>query len=124
MFFLPILQACHVINFDFPVHVADYIHRCGRIGRVGSANECFITNFVTGMGEVELVRRIEHTARTKGVLPDVNADITGIIYEKRFEDQYGEEELDEDADQQEIEADRDEAIFESEIGKGIPMPDK
>lgn len=66
------------------------------------------------------MRRIEHTARTKGVLQNVNADITGIIYERRGENLYDEEE----ADEQEIERDRDEAIFEREIGKGIPKPDK
>lgn len=112
-----ILQACHVINFDFPIHVADYIHRCGRIGRVGSANTCLVTNFVTGLNEVQLVRRIEHTARTKGVLPNVNADITGIIMKARGED------IDEDktaADEHVIDEELEERIFESESSEGFP----
>ena len=25
----------HVINYDFPLNPADYIHRVGRVGRVG-----------------------------------------------------------------------------------------
>lgn len=112
-----ILQACHVINFDFPIHVADYIHRCGRIGRVGSADNCLVTNFITGLDEVNLVRRIEHTARTKGILPNVNADITGIILKKRGE------EVDSDApadDEQEVDEELEERIFERESYEGLP----
>ena len=29
-------QVDHVINFDFPLNPADYIHRAGRVGRVNS----------------------------------------------------------------------------------------
>lgn len=28
------LRARHIINFDFPLFIADYIHRCGRIGLI------------------------------------------------------------------------------------------
>ena len=27
----------HVINYDFPLNPSDYIHRAGRVGRVGGA---------------------------------------------------------------------------------------
>lgn len=64
------------------MYIADYIHRCGRIGRVSSANNCFVTNFITGLHELELLKKIEHTARTKFVLPDVNANINKIITQK------------------------------------------
>lgn len=72
----------HVVNFDFPLHVADYIHRCGRVGRVGSRRDAQITHFVSSAREVALVQRIEHAARTDHALPDVNANITGIIREQ------------------------------------------
>jgi ATP-dependent RNA helicase DDX28 len=72
-------RAKHIINFDFPLHVADYIHRCGRAGRVGSSNDCYVTNFVSSQREIDLVQKIEHAARTNGLLQDVNANITNII---------------------------------------------
>lgn len=73
----------HVVNFDFPLHVSDYIHRCGRVGRVGSrVKDAVVTNFVSSAREVSLVQRIEHAARTDHQLPDVNANITGIIKER------------------------------------------
>lgn len=115
-------QACHVINFDFPIHVADYIHRCGRIGRVGSATNCLVTNFITGLDEVELVRKIEFTVRTRGILPNVNADITGIIMKNRGND------VDADApaankpaaNEHAIDEDVEERIFERESSEILP----
>ena len=42
----------HVINYDFPLNPSDYIHRAGRVGRVGGAKVKDI-NFsrVSGEGE-------------------------------------------------------------------------
>ena len=48
-----------MLNYDFPMYMADYIHRCGRAGRVGSGKDCFISNFVSGRREVELLNKIE-----------------------------------------------------------------
>lgn len=110
-------QACHIINFDFPNHAADYIHRCGRIGRVGSATNCFVTNFVTGLNEVQLVRSIEHTARTKGILPNVNADITGIIRKNNAVDVDADEPA---ANEHVIDEELEERIFDRERSDGIP----
>lgn len=76
---LDTIRAKHVINYDFPVYMADYIHRCGRTGRVGSDNKCLITNFVSGNREVELVQKIEMSVRKVTDLPNVNANITKII---------------------------------------------
>jgi superfamily II DNA/RNA helicase len=39
--------------------MADYIHRCGRTGRVGSVEGCHVSNFIVGLKEVELVQKIE-----------------------------------------------------------------
>ncbi|XP_024218322.1 probable ATP-dependent RNA helicase DDX28 [Halyomorpha halys] len=69
----------HVVNYDFPLYMADYIHRCGRTGRCGSSLDCRVTNFVSGKREVELVNKIEMAVRTMDVLPNVNANITRII---------------------------------------------
>ena len=49
----------HVINYDFPLYTADYIHRCGRTGRVGSVEGCQVSNFVCFDREVDLVQKIE-----------------------------------------------------------------
>lgn len=60
-----------------PLHISDYIHRIGRTGRLGSG--CGVTNFVSSGREIDLVQRIEHAARTRAILPNVNANITNII---------------------------------------------
>ena len=73
------VRARHIINFDFPLHVSDYIHRCGRIGRLGSDVNCTITNFITSLRELDLVRQIEMSARTNLLLENVNANIRNII---------------------------------------------
>jgi superfamily II DNA/RNA helicase len=39
--------------------MADYIHRCGRTGRVGSVEGCHVSNFIVGLKEIELVQKIE-----------------------------------------------------------------
>lgn len=72
-------RAGHVINFDFPLYAADYIHRIGRIGRVGSRNDCLVTNMVSSQSEIGAVQRIEHAARTNNPLANVDANVKGII---------------------------------------------
>lgn len=76
------VRARHIINFDFPMHVSDYIHRCGRIGRLGSNASCYITNFISSLHELDLVRKIEMSARTNHLLENVNANIRSIITAK------------------------------------------
>lgn len=49
----------HVINYEFPKYVADYIHRCGRTGRLNSPDNCQVTNFISGFDEINLVQKIE-----------------------------------------------------------------
>lgn len=51
-------RVSHVINFEFPLRMSDYIHRVGRTGRVGGmAGRC--TNFIGNKYEVPLVQQIE-----------------------------------------------------------------
>ncbi|XP_047001920.1 probable ATP-dependent RNA helicase DDX28 [Schistocerca americana] len=76
---LDTVRVKHVLNYDFPVYMADYIHRCGRTGRVGSSSGCHITNFVEGPREIKLCQDIEHSVRKMIALPNVNANIKKII---------------------------------------------
>lgn len=64
------------------MYISDYIHRCGRIGRFTSARNCKVTNFISGLHELDLVRKIEHTVRTKGILPNVDANVNRAITTK------------------------------------------
>lgn len=58
---LNLTQINHVLNYDFPKYMADYLHRIGRTGRFGSPISCKVTNFVAGMEDVKLVQQIEVT---------------------------------------------------------------
>lgn len=53
------IQIRHLLNYDFPLHAADYLHRIGRIGRLGSPDFCKATNFIAHEQEVALVQQIE-----------------------------------------------------------------
>ncbi|XP_027225026.2 probable ATP-dependent RNA helicase DDX28 [Penaeus vannamei] len=79
---LDTVRAGHIINFEFPKFMADYIHRCGRTGRVGSQMTGHVTSFVHRPQEVELLQKIEYAARKREDLPNVNANIKRIILSK------------------------------------------
>ncbi|BES87298.1 ATP-dependent RNA helicase [Nesidiocoris tenuis] len=68
-----------LINYDFPNFMADYVHRCGRAGRISSPKDCSIVNFVTYPREIQLVHTIEMAVRTMKDLPNVNANIRRLI---------------------------------------------
>ncbi|KZS20218.1 putative ATP-dependent RNA helicase DDX28 [Daphnia magna] len=70
-----------VINYDVPTNISDYIHRCGRIGRVGHQVTGIITTFVCHPTEADLVQKIEYAARRthNDELPNVNANIKRLI---------------------------------------------
>uniref|UniRef100_M3Y6A9 ATP-dependent RNA helicase n=1 Tax=Mustela putorius furo TaxID=9669 RepID=M3Y6A9_MUSPF len=48
-----------VVNYDFPLTLQDYIHRAGRVGRVGSEVPGTVISFVTHPWDVNLVQKIE-----------------------------------------------------------------
>ncbi|CAN7999980.1 unnamed protein product, partial [Ixodes hexagonus] len=74
----------HVVNFDFPHHMSDYIHRCGRVGRVGcTVDTGRVTNFVVTPPQVELTQKIERAARQTKALPRVNANIARFLDERK-----------------------------------------
>nr|KAF6406567.1 DEAD-box helicase 28 [Molossus molossus] len=58
-----------VVNYDFPLTLQDYIHRAGRVGRVGSEVPGTVISFVTHPWDVILVQKIELAARRKRSLP-------------------------------------------------------
>ena len=71
----------HVVNFDVPTNISDYIHRCGRLGRVGTRMASgLVTTLVCHPFEVELVQKIEFAARKLAEnLPNVNGNIKRLI---------------------------------------------
>lgn len=69
----------HVLNYEFPLFIADYIHRCGRTGRLGSNIQGKVTNFITGKNEIELVQKIEKAVRMNCEFENVNPNIKRII---------------------------------------------
>ncbi|CAG9579020.1 unnamed protein product [Danaus chrysippus] len=79
---LDTLRTRHIINYDFPLYTSDYIHRCGRTGRLGSSNDCSITNFVAWPREIQLVQKIETALRKHAALPNVNANIKRQIEDR------------------------------------------
>ena len=74
-------NAHHVVNYDVPTNISDYIHRCGRIGRVGHPSTGIVTTFVCHPTEAEIVQKIEYAARKthEDELPNVNANIKRLI---------------------------------------------
>lgn len=59
----------HVLNYEFPTATADYIHRCGRTGRLGNIKDCRVTNFISTPSEISLVRKIEKAVRRMQSIP-------------------------------------------------------
>ncbi|KAM6380816.1 putative ATP-dependent RNA helicase DDX28 [Pluvialis apricaria] len=62
-----------VVNYDFPDTLQDYLHRVGRVGRVGSKAPGAVVSFVTHRWDVDLVRKIETAARKKTGLPGMDS---------------------------------------------------
>uniref|UniRef100_A0A8B9TPY1 RNA helicase n=1 Tax=Anas platyrhynchos TaxID=8839 RepID=A0A8B9TPY1_ANAPL len=64
-----------VVNYDFPDTLQDYLHRVGRVGRVGSKTPGAVVSFVTHKWDVDLVRKIETAARKRTGLPGMDSSI-------------------------------------------------
>ncbi|XP_077276235.1 putative ATP-dependent RNA helicase Dbp21E2 [Temnothorax americanus] len=59
----------HVLNYEFPTATADYIHRCGRTGRVGSVKDCRVDSFISTPNEIAVVQKIERAVRKMKPIP-------------------------------------------------------
>ncbi|XP_004704652.1 probable ATP-dependent RNA helicase DDX28 [Echinops telfairi] len=64
-----------VVNYDFPFTLQDYIHRAGRVGRVGSRVPGTVISFVTHPWDVSLVQKIELAARRRRSLPGLESSV-------------------------------------------------
>uniref|UniRef100_A0A8B9EE78 RNA helicase n=1 Tax=Anser cygnoides TaxID=8845 RepID=A0A8B9EE78_ANSCY len=64
-----------VVNYDFPDTLQDYLHRVGRVGRVGSKTPGAVVSFVTHRWDVDLVRKIETAARKRTGLPGMDCSV-------------------------------------------------
>uniref|UniRef100_A0A2R9BDR4 ATP-dependent RNA helicase n=1 Tax=Pan paniscus TaxID=9597 RepID=A0A2R9BDR4_PANPA len=64
-----------VVNYDFPPTLQDYIHRAGRVGRVGSEVPGTVISFVTHPWDVSLVQKIELAARRRRSLPGLASSV-------------------------------------------------
>ncbi|CAB0030047.1 unnamed protein product [Trichogramma brassicae] len=69
---LDTIYAKEIINFDFPLITAEYIHRCGRLGRIGSPMECRVLNFISGGLEIVMSAKIEFAVRKMHPIPMVD----------------------------------------------------
>lgn len=65
-----------VVNYDFPLTLQDYIHRAGRVGRVGSEVPGTVVSFVTHPWDVSLVQKIELAARRRRSLPGLSSSVS------------------------------------------------
>lgn len=63
----------HVINFDFPNNVSDYLLRAGRVGRAGS-NQGHVTNLVVAKSTIYTVHEVETAVRTCRRIANVDSN--------------------------------------------------
>ena len=54
---LDIRDVCHVINYDLPKSIDEYVHRIGRTGRVGNLGKA--TSFYDSANDQDLARSLK-----------------------------------------------------------------
>jgi len=69
----------HVINYDFPLNPADYIHRAGRVGRVSGCKTGRVTSLVHNPGAIKVLENLETSVRKNQEIQQVNNNIIRII---------------------------------------------
>ncbi|KAI6171054.1 hypothetical protein M3Y97_01082400 [Aphelenchoides bicaudatus] len=83
---LDIENLTHVVNYDFPKHLVDYVHRVGRVGRCSTTSQkYYVTSFVRQPYEIKHVNAIELAARLNRPLHGVEANVAGLLAERKAE---------------------------------------
>jgi superfamily II DNA/RNA helicase len=76
------VHVSHVINFEMPQYIADYLHRVGRVGRLNtvkfSGSNGLVTNLIVNEFDAQLVWNIEKSIRLGVELENVNANIKNL----------------------------------------------
>jgi superfamily II DNA/RNA helicase len=73
----------HVVNYDFPAAMTDYLHRVGRVGRVGARQQGGkVTSLVCGKVSIALVQELEKSVRQNKAM-DVESNIISIFEKQR-----------------------------------------
>lgn len=67
---IDVLQISHVINYDMPDNIDDYIHRIGRTGRVDKKGNAFSLITSTDAPLVQTLERVLHTTLERHRLKD------------------------------------------------------
>jgi superfamily II DNA/RNA helicase len=70
-----IRQVRHVINYDCPHYVSDYIHRSGRTGRIGTSQDCLVSTLVSFKPDVRMLQDLEMALRLNKPIDSVDANI-------------------------------------------------
>jgi superfamily II DNA/RNA helicase len=70
-----IRQVRHVINYDCPHYVSDYIHRSGRTGRIGTHGDCLVSTLVSFKPDVRMLQDLEMALRLNKPIDSVDANI-------------------------------------------------
>ncbi|KAI2799332.1 hypothetical protein BLOT_014493 [Blomia tropicalis] len=78
-------RVLHVINFDCPHYVSDYIHRAGRTGRLGSNGPCLVSTLVSYKQDKYMLVDLEKAIRLGTPIKNVDANIKSQI-SKRWAD--------------------------------------
>jgi superfamily II DNA/RNA helicase len=65
----------HVINYDCPHYVSDYIHRSGRTGRIGTDGNCLVSTLVSFKPDVLMLQDLEMALRLNKPIDSVDANI-------------------------------------------------
>ena len=82
------LNVHHVINYDFPSNASDYLHRIGRVGRVGSKQAPKVTSLVCGQTSVRVVQDLEMAVRMNREVEATDGNIARVIKNRRLESEF------------------------------------
>ena len=64
----------HIVLFDFPLNLPDYLHRVGRTGRVGSeVIQPHVTALMSHRKDVRMARQIKEAASRQEAIMDRRA---------------------------------------------------